>query len=321
VLHAASISIMVLFPLFTIENKPSDIWVPMTRLEREGMKIYVSNGCSYCHSLFIRPQDWGHGAIRIAQPGDYYGQEPAILGTERTGPDLSQEGGIRSDDWHIAHFFNPRRTSPVSLMPDWEFLGSDKIKKLIAYVQYLGGNQAKERMNRQIFWKQKAKDAYKMGIDSNIHWIHSMVPKEWQNLPNPYPATEEAFARGRHIYQQFCINCHGPIGDGNGSAEPYLNPPPLNFTALRRNLINGKYIGGILYYQIMNGITGTAMPFFKNALESEKIWDVSNFIAVAFIGYTDADIQPKGIDASIEQEWINYFEPPNSSDSSKESVK
>ena len=55
-----------------------------------------------------------------------------------------------------------------------------------------------------------------------------------------------------------------------GSAEPYLYPPPLNFTTLRGRGISG----GILYYQIMNGITGTGMPYFKGELESEKIWDV-----------------------------------------------
>ena len=63
----------------------------------------------------------------------------------------------------------------------------------------------------------------------------------------------------------------------------------------------------------MNGITGTAMPYFKKALESEKIWDVSNFIAVQFLGYTDADIEPEGIDAAYEPEWKNPYAVPDSS--------
>ncbi|MCX5770862.1 MAG: cytochrome-c oxidase, partial [Candidatus Hydrogenedentes bacterium] len=59
------------------------------------------------------------------------------------------------------------------------------------------------------------------------------------------------------------------------------------------------------------GITGSAMPFFKTDLESEKIWDVSNYVAVYFIGYTDADISPRGIDASYEPPWTNpYVLPP-----------
>jgi hypothetical protein len=128
---AASISIMVVFPVVSIENKPSEIWRPMTLKEQEGLRLYVNNGCSYCHSQYIRKMDWGIGAERIAQPGDYYDQEPAILGSERTGPDLSQEGGEHPDDWHKAHFINPRFTRPVSVMPSWKFLGDDKIDKLL----------------------------------------------------------------------------------------------------------------------------------------------------------------------------------------------
>jgi cytochrome c oxidase cbb3-type subunit 2/cytochrome c oxidase cbb3-type subunit I/II len=59
----------------------------------------------------------------------------------------------------------------------------------------------------------------------------------------------------------------------------------------------------------MNGITGTAMPYFKRALESEKIWDIGNYVAVSFIGYTDANLPPKGIDASYELPFKNSFKP------------
>jgi mono/diheme cytochrome c family protein len=56
----------------------------------------------------------------------------------------------------------------------------------------------------------------------------------------------------------------------------------------------------MIYYQIMNGITGTAMPYFKRELESEKIWDVGNYIAKYFINNLDANQEPKGIDAAYE---------------------
>jgi mono/diheme cytochrome c family protein len=42
------------------------------------------------------------------------------------------------------------------------------------------------------------------------------------------------------------------------------------------------------------------MPYFKRQLESEKIWDVGNYVAVDFIGRSDANRAPKGIDASYE---------------------
>jgi hypothetical protein len=52
----------------------------------------------------------------------------------------------------------------------------------------------------------------------------------------------------------------------------------------------------------MNGITGTTMPYFKRELESEKIWDVGNYVAHYFISQSDANTEPRGIDASYEPE-------------------
>ncbi|SNB46685.1 cbb3-type cytochrome c oxidase subunit II [Geobacter sp. DSM 9736] len=306
----ASSFIIVGIPSMTMKETPSEIWREWTPAEAAGHRLYNRNGCGYCHSLYIRINDWDIGAERIAAAGDYVGMEPIILGTERTGPDLSQEGGEHPDDWHIAHFKNPRHTSPISLMPSWEFLGDEEIRQLTSFMQALGGKMADERVARQNRWKAPAIAAYESGPDRNVEWLHAQVPDVWRRMPNPYPATEVALARGKRIYQDFCINCHGPIGDGMGLAAKHVYPPPLNFTTLRRHLVDGKYIGGLFYYQVMNGITGTAMPYFKKHLESEKIWDVSNYLAVYFLGYTDAGIEPRGIDASYENTWENTHETP-----------
>jgi len=308
----ACVITMVFMPVAMMRSQaPSPIWRPMTATEQAGLKLYVGNGCSYCHTQFVRTLDWDVGAERIAQSGDYDHIEPAIMGTERTGPDLSQEGGEHPDDWHVAHFTNPRFTSPLSVMPSWEFLGADNIRALVAYVQFEGMKDADYRVARQNYWKAEATAAYNQGVNANVEWLHAHVPETWRNMPNPYPATEAGLERGKKMFQQFCVGCHGPIGDGEGPAAQFLTPKPLNFTALRRHLVQNRYIGGILYYQIMNGITGTAMPYFKRALESEKIWDLANYVAVSFIGYTDATFGPKGIDAAFEPAWENTFEPPD----------
>ncbi|MBF0441565.1 MAG: cbb3-type cytochrome c oxidase subunit II [Oligoflexales bacterium] len=307
----ASVFLMVIMPAIEMNDlKPSEIWRQMSSDEFEGSNLFVNNGCSYCHSQYIRSTDWDIGAERITEAGDFWSQNPAILGTERIGPDLAQEGGEHSDDWHLAHFMNPRFTRPESLMPNWAFLGEKKIRLLIAYVQSKGLKNADYRVKRQKKWHDEAVLSYSKGPDANIAWLHNNIPDGWRKLPNPYPDTEAALLRGKKMFQTFCIGCHGPIGDGMGEARPYINPPPLNFTTLRRHLEDGRYIGGILYYQIMNGITGTAMPYFKKDLESEKIWDLSNYIGVYFLGYTDANVDPKGIEASYEPYYPNQFEPP-----------
>ncbi|MCB2144988.1 MAG: cbb3-type cytochrome c oxidase subunit II [Deltaproteobacteria bacterium] len=294
---ATIVFVVVLLPYVnTSQTAPSDIFRQRAADEAAGRKLYIANGCVYCHSQSIRTIDWGLGAERIAQAGDYVADYPILLGSQRTGPDLSQDGGEHPDDWHVAHFTNPRYTRPLSIMPAFRFLGDDHMGNLIRYVQSLGMKDADRRMQRQRFWKTEAIKGYEAGPDANVQWLSEHIPQGWRDVPNPYPTSEAGLARGHKIYQDFCLGCHGPVGDGMGPAQPWIYPPPLNFTILK----NREISGGILYYQIMNGITGTAMPYFKRELESEKIWDVGNYVAVNFINDSDANTEPKGIDAAYE---------------------
>jgi cbb3-type cytochrome c oxidase subunit II len=295
-LLAAITLVVVYWPYAMRTTTPSEIFRERSAVEAEGRKIYLENGCVYCHSQSIRAIDWGHGADRIAQAGDYIGDEPILLGSQRTGVDLSQEGGEHPDDWHIAHFVNPRYTRPSSIMPPFEWMGIERLTTLTQYIQSLGLKDADRRMARQRHWKKEAIKAYEAGPAANVKWLADMVPEGWRNLPNPYPTTDAGLQRGHKIYQYFCIGCHGPVGDGMGPGQPWMYPPPLNFTILKDREISG----GILYYQIMSGITGTAMPYFKRDLESQKIWEVGDYVAVYFISQSDANAEPKGIDAAWE---------------------
>ncbi|MBI5550608.1 MAG: cbb3-type cytochrome c oxidase subunit II [Desulfobacterales bacterium] len=294
---ATIVFVVVILPFaHTSKTVPSDIFRVRTAEESAGRATYIANGCVYCHSQSVRTIDWDLGAERIAQAGDYVADYPILLGSQRTGPDISQAGGEHPDDWHMAHFINPRYTRTLSLMPPFEFLGPAKLDNLIRYVQSLGFKDADKRMTRQRYWKAEAVKAYEAGPDANVAWLSAHIPQGWRDVPNPYPTSAAGLARGHKIYQDFCLGCHGPVGDGMGPAQQWIYPPPLNFTILK----NREISGGILYYQIMNGITGTAMPYFKRDLESEKIWDVGNYVAVYFINDSDANTEPRGIDAAYE---------------------
>ncbi|MGH9708555.1 MAG: cbb3-type cytochrome c oxidase subunit II, partial [Candidatus Acidiferrales bacterium] len=125
---------------------------PYTPLEARGRKIYIREGCWYCHSQYVRPvtgedRRWGPPS----QEGEYAYDVPHMLGTRRIGPDLTREGGRVSDEWHYAHHYDPRAVVPDSIMPrfPWMFKGvdangapkpDDDMIALVAYVQKLGTN-------------------------------------------------------------------------------------------------------------------------------------------------------------------------------------
>ena len=159
---ASIIFVVTTLPYLTFNPPKSADARPTDTTGRKRSCTLASNGCFYCHSQYLRPQDWtGVSSYRTAGPSGSSRRllllESPQLGSERTGPDLSQEGGAHTDEWHLAHFFNPRWTSPKSIMPEFSFYynqnlqggitKTDDIDALIAYVQSLGGNAGVERAN------------------------------------------------------------------------------------------------------------------------------------------------------------------------------
>lgn len=222
-----------IMPPIVFDPPPSPNAHAYTAQELKGREIYVKNGCVYCHSQDTRPMDWGEGSGLSAQPGDYAYDSPHLVGSERNGPDLFREGGYHSDDWHNAHFQNPRYTRPQSFMPSYSYIRGDDRKNLIAYVQCLGGKDGLRRATQQRELKVNLVKYYAKGPGENVAYLNSTMPSDWLKMPNPEPVTVGSVERGRVLYVAYCAGCHGEHGDGRGSARPYLNPPPMDFTLLQ----------------------------------------------------------------------------------------
>lgn len=133
----AAAALILLFALIMIvimpsmqtqsRSRPSEGLEPYSEQALRGRAVYVSLGCVYCHSQ--QPRDpaqapdgirgWGRPSV----PGDYAYDNPHLLGTMRTGPDLLNIGARQpSVDWHLAHLYNPRALVPGSIMPAYPFL-------------------------------------------------------------------------------------------------------------------------------------------------------------------------------------------------------
>ncbi len=94
-----------------------------TPLQAEGRRIYIREGCWYCHSQYVRPvageeRRWGP----VSQAGEYAFDQPHLFSTRRIGPDLTRVGLKFADDWHLAHHWDPRMITPDSIMPRFPWL-------------------------------------------------------------------------------------------------------------------------------------------------------------------------------------------------------
>ena len=74
-------------------------------------------------------------------------------------------------------------------------------------------------------WKEQAVAAFKTGPDANIEWLHNQIPDVWRPMPNPYPADAASLSRGKRVFQDFCINCHGTMATVAQNPSPWLNEP------------------------------------------------------------------------------------------------
>lgn len=98
-------------------------------------------------------------------------------------------------------------------------------------------------------------------------------------LANPVPLTGEALLRGRNRYDIFCIVCHGPRGQADGSATgtnpvtgvPRFPAPPSLHTEQAQG-----YADGTIYHIITMG-TGK-MPGYSDKLTEEDRWKVIHYV-------------------------------------------
>ncbi len=104
---------------------------PYTFQQEHGRQIYIREGCVYCHSQQTRPEGFGADQSRRwgrpSVPGDYFYDQPHLLGTMRTGPDLLNVAARQpSRDWHMSHLYNPRQVVAQSVMPPFPWLFEEK---------------------------------------------------------------------------------------------------------------------------------------------------------------------------------------------------
>ena len=99
------------------------------------------------------------------------------------------------------------------------------------------------------------------------------APPEFAAKKNPAPDTSAVRVKGAAVFNKWCLRCHGPKGDGEGTSSLSLNVPPGDFTDKKRMM---KQTDGALFWKIRVG--RGEMPPWQLRLNEEEIWQAVRFI-------------------------------------------
>lgn len=87
--------------------------------------------------------------------------------------------------------------------------------------------------------------------------------------------TEASIIRGRLVFRNYCVLCHGPDGKGDGRAAKLHTPPPFNLT---RSVAPLAYIEQVIRKGGPAMNRGKGMPPWGEQLTDEQIQDTLSYL-------------------------------------------
>jgi cytochrome c oxidase cbb3-type subunit 2 len=269
------------------DSVPLPGYRPLSPEEEAGKLVYVENGCVACHSQQVRDVEmdkvWGK---RPGMAADYAGSKRIgfwqananLMGTERTGPDLTNVGMRQSSrDWHLLHLFNPRAVEKNSIKAAYPWLFEVKEKADTGDVV----------VNVPAGYLDGRKGVVVAGKDA-LHLVAYLQSLKQVDLPDGSPvpaflykeekktapaAGAESGPDGATLYVTNCQSCHQPNGEGLKGAFPPLKGSPIVLND------NSETMVGV----IMNGYNARAeygvMPAVgtNNNLTPGEVTAIMNF--------------------------------------------
>ena len=264
---------------------------PLTALESEGRDVYVANGCSYCHTQQVRPLDEDKVFGRPSAAGDFKYQTPELLGSERTGPDLTNIGMRQpSSVWQYIHLYNPRAVVPESIMPSFGWLfdvvdrapaGVTAVPLPKAYGPARGVVVPTHKAEALIAYLAALKQPPFPGADGAAGSGQAMAgPATTGSATGSAALTSPAggydATKGAALFTANCSACHQANGEGLPGAFPSLkNDAVVNKDDVTKHIqvvlqgLHDAKVSGVVYSSVM--------PPFAGMLTDVEIADIIDY--------------------------------------------
>ena len=219
-------------------NAPLPNAIPLSEEATKGKAVFISNGCVACHTQQVRNIDmdktWGSRPSIAADYADmhrtdFWRNTATLMGTERTGPDLTNIGSRQpSMEWNLTHLYNPRIVVKESIMPPypWLFTIKDKAEEGDVVVsvpqEYLHGKKGKviatEDALNLVAYLQSLKQTKLPDGTPQPAFLYQKA----SDLTLPAEAGAKPELNGARLYANNCQSCHQANGEGLSGAFPPL---------------------------------------------------------------------------------------------------
>ena len=216
-------------------NQPLPGSEPLSDAAIRGKNVFISNGCVGCHTQQVRSIEmdkvWGD---RPGMAADYADNKrvsawintATLMGTERTGPDLTNIG-IRqpSRDWNLVHLYYPRAVVKESIMPAYPWMFEERQIPGPQEVVVNIPSEFRENSNAtKIVAKKEALDliAYLNALKQVKLPAASTQPFLYRKTDIKETSSKSEELDGKLLYTSNCQSCHQSNGEGLSGAFPAL---------------------------------------------------------------------------------------------------
>lgn len=268
-------------------NAPLPNDQPLSEQAFLGKKSFIANGCVACHTQQVRNVDmdkvWGsRPGIAADYAGitrtDFWRNTATLMGTERTGPDLTNIGKRQpSMAWNLLHLYQPRSVVKESIMPAYPWLFENKNNVNEDEIEVIVPDEHRKSIRGKIIATQEALNL--------VAYLQSLIqtplpdgkaPMEFLYKKKETPITangsEANLLDGELLYSNNCMSCHQANGEGLKGAFPPLKGSPIVVGDDLELLLNIIMLGydARPEYAVMNAV-GT-----DNNLSPEEVTAIIN---------------------------------------------
>lgn len=238
--------IVVILPALNNQENNATLpnYEPLSKEAFLGKQSFIANGCVACHTQQVRNIDmdkvWGkRPGIAADYAGitrtDFWRNTATLMGTERTGPDLTNIGTRQpSLAWNLLHLYQPRSVMEKSIMPAYPWLFKVKNELSEGDTEVIVPDKFRKGINGKIIATQEAlhlvaylQSLKQTPLPDGKTPMEFLYKKEEKTTGNDGNMASANLPDGQMLYTNNCAACHQANGEGLKGAFPPLKGSPI----------------------------------------------------------------------------------------------